>query len=71
MSTIDEISCGEKVFRSPRYSTSTMGLPSWSTMVKGHDSMSFLTVGSSKRRPISRLCPPSASGAARARARQT
>jgi hypothetical protein len=39
----------------PRYWTSTLGLPLSSTTLKGHDSMSFLTVGSSKRRPIRRL----------------
>ena len=54
--TIAEISWGEKVFVSPRYSTSTIGLPSWSTTLNGHDSISFLTVGSSNRRPIKRLC---------------
>lgn len=32
-----------------------MGLPPWSTTLNGHDSTSFLTMGSSNRRPISRL----------------
>lgn len=50
-----EISWGEKVFCSPRYSTETLGDPSSSTTLKGQDSMSFLTVGSSKRRPMRRL----------------
>jgi NAD-specific glutamate dehydrogenase len=50
-----EISCGEKVFVSPRYSTCTMGLPSLSMTLKGQDSMSFFTVSSSKRRPMRRL----------------
>jgi hypothetical protein len=54
---MDEISWGEKILFSPRYSTSTIGLPSWSMTLKGHDSISFLTVGSSKRRPINRLQP--------------
>ncbi|KAI6875794.1 hypothetical protein KC323_g176 [Hortaea werneckii] len=53
--TMAEISCGEKVLVSPRYSTCTFGwLPS-STTLKGHDSMSFLTVGSSYLLPIRRL----------------
>jgi hypothetical protein len=42
---------------SPRYSTSTIGLPSWSMTLNGHDSISFFTVGSSNRRPINRLQP--------------
>ena len=50
-----EISWGEKVFSSPRYSTETLGLPLSSTTLKGQDSMSFLTVGSSNLRPIRRL----------------
>ena len=50
-----EISWGEKVFDSPKYSTCTFGLPSSSMTLKGHDSMSFLTVGSSNLRPIRRL----------------
>ena len=50
-----ETSCGEKILSSPRYSTWTMGEPSWSMTLNGHDSISFLTVGSSKRRPINRL----------------
>jgi len=41
--------------RSPRYSTSTRGLPPWSTTLNGHDLMSFVTVSSSNRRPINRL----------------
>lgn len=53
---MEEISWGEKVLVSPRYSTWTMGEPDWSTTLKGHDSISFLTVWSSKRRPIRRLC---------------
>jgi hypothetical protein len=54
--TMAEISWGEKEEVLPRYSTSTLGLPlPSSTTLKGHDSMSFLTVGSSKRRPIRRL----------------
>lgn len=32
-----------------------MGLPPWSTTLKGHDLMSFVTVSSSNRRPIKRL----------------
>jgi hypothetical protein len=52
---IAEISWGEKVFSSPRYSTETLGLPLSSTTLKGQDSMSFLTVGSSNLRPIRRL----------------
>ena len=55
MRTMDEISCGENVLVSFRYSTCTIGLPSLSTTLKGHDSISFLTVGSSNLRPISRL----------------
>jgi hypothetical protein len=50
-----EISWGEKVFSSPRYSTWTLGLPLSSTTLKGQDSMSFLTVGSSNLRPMRRL----------------
>ena len=53
--TMAEISWGEKVFCSPRYSTWTLGLPSSSTTLKGQDSMSFLTVGSSNLRPMRRL----------------
>ena len=53
--TMAEISCGENCFVCPRYSTSTLGFPSSSTTLKGHDSMSFLTVGSSNLRPIRRL----------------
>ena len=53
--TIDEISCGENVLVSFRYSTCTIGFPPWSTTLKGHDSISFFTVGSSNRRPIRRL----------------
>ncbi len=60
--TIAEISWGEKVWVLPRYWTSTFGLPSSSTTLKGHDSMSFLTVGSSKRRPIRRLEVETVSG---------
>jgi hypothetical protein len=45
--TIEEISWGEKVLVSPRYSTSTTGFPPWSTTLKGHDSISFFTMGSS------------------------
>ncbi len=52
---MEEISCGEKVLLSPRYSTSTIGDPSWSTILNGQDSVSFLTVGSSVRRPMRRL----------------
>lgn len=55
---MEEISCGEKVLVSPRYSTSTKGLPPWSTTLKGQDSMSFLTTGSSNLRPIRRLEGP-------------
>jgi hypothetical protein len=40
---------------SPRYSTWTMGESPWATILKGHDWMSFLTVSSSKRRPMRRL----------------
>lgn len=56
MRTIEEISWGEKVLVSFRYSTSTTGWfsPRWTTL-KGQDSTSFLTMGSSKRRPIRRL----------------
>lgn len=50
-----EISWAEKVLVSPRYSTWILGWPLSSTTLKGQDSMSFLTVGSSKRRPIRRL----------------
>ena len=53
--TIAEISCGENVLFSPRYSTSTFGLLSSSVTLNGHDSMSFLTVGSSNLRPMRRL----------------
>lgn len=55
MRTMEEISWGVKVLFSPRYSTSTAGLPPWSTTLKGQDSTSFFTMGSSKRRPIKRL----------------
>jgi hypothetical protein len=55
---MEEISWGEKVLVSPKYSTSTTGLPPWSTTLNGQDSMSFLTIGSSNRLPIRRLqCP--------------
>lgn len=40
---------------SPRYLTWTIGLPPWSTTLNGQDSTSFLTIGSSNRRPINRL----------------
>ena len=50
-----EISWGEKVLVSPRYSTWTIGLPPWSTTLNGQDSISFLTVSSSNLRPIKRL----------------
>lgn len=50
-----EISCGEKTLVSPKYSTCTFGLLSSSVTLKGHDSMSFFTVGSSNRRPMRRL----------------
>lgn len=53
--TIAEISWGEKVLVSPRYSTWTRGLVPCSTTLKGHDSISFLTMGSLKGRPIRRL----------------
>jgi hypothetical protein len=53
--TMAEISWGENFLRSPRYSTSTRGLPPWSTTLNGHDLMSFVTVSSSNRRPIRRL----------------
>jgi hypothetical protein len=53
--TMDDTSCGENCLVSFKYSTCTMGLPPWSMILKGHDSTSFLTVGSSKRRPMSRL----------------
>lgn len=46
---------GEKVLVSPRYSTSINGLPPWSTTLNGHVWTSFLTLGSSNRRPINRL----------------
>jgi hypothetical protein len=52
---MEEISWGEKVLVSFRYWTWTMGEPPWSTILKGQDSISFLTVGSSKRRPMRRL----------------
>lgn len=52
---MDEISCGENVFVSLRYSTCTIGFPPWSTTLNGHDSTSFLTVGSSNLRPMRRL----------------
>lgn len=56
MRTMEEISWGEKDFVSPRYSTSTLGEPLPSSMtLKGQVSVSFLTVGSSKRRPMRRL----------------
>lgn len=55
MRTMEEISWGVKVLFSPRYSTSTAGEVPWSTTLKGQDSTSFLTMGSSKRRPIRRL----------------
>jgi hypothetical protein len=32
-----------------------MGLPPWSTTLKGHDWMSLRTISSSNRRPINRL----------------
>ena len=50
-----EISWGEKSLVSPRYWTWTLGLPLASMILKGHDWMSFLTVSSSKRRPMRRL----------------
>lgn len=53
--TMAEISWAENLWLPPRYSTSILGVPSSSTTLKGHDSMSFLTVGSSKRRPMRRL----------------
>ena len=53
--TMAEISWAEKVLVSPRYSTWILGWPLSSTTLKGQDSISFLTVGSSKRRPIRRL----------------
>lgn len=53
--TMAEISWGENCLVSPRYSTSTLGFPLSSTTLKGQDSISFFTVGSSKRRPINRL----------------
>jgi hypothetical protein len=55
MRTMEEISWGEKTLVSLRYSTWTTGLPPWSMTLKGQDSTSFLTMGSSKRRPIRRL----------------
>ena len=55
MRTIEEISWGEKVFVSFKYSTCTTGLPPWSTTLKGHDTISFFTVGSSNLLPINRL----------------
>lgn len=55
MRTMEEISWGEKVLVSLRYSTWTTGLPPWSMTLNGQDSTSFLTMGSSKRRPIRRL----------------
>lgn len=45
--TMAEISWGEKDLVSFRYSTSTLGLPPSSMILKGQLSMSFLTVGSS------------------------
>lgn len=53
--TMAEISWGENCLVSPRYWTSTLGFPPSSMTLKGQDSVSFLTVGSSKRRPINRL----------------
>lgn len=53
--TMAEISWGENCLVSPRYSTWTMGESPWATILKGHDWMSFLTVSSSKRRPMRRL----------------
>lgn len=53
--TMAEISWAEKVLVSPRYSTEILGLPLSSTILKGQDSISFLTVASSKRRPMRRL----------------
>lgn len=53
--TMAEISCGEKTLFSPKYSTCTFGLLSSSMTLNGHDSMSFLTVGSSNLLPIRRL----------------
>lgn len=53
--TMAEISWGEKVLVSLRYSTWTEGAPSRSTILKGQDSMSFLTVSSSNLRPMRRL----------------
>ena len=53
--TMAEISCGEKTFVSPRYWTCTFGLLSSSVTLNGHDSISFLTVGSSNLLPIRRL----------------
>lgn len=53
--TIAEISWGENVLVSPRYSTWTTGLVPCSTTLNGHDSISFLTMGSLKGRPIRRL----------------
>jgi hypothetical protein len=55
MRTMEEISWGEKDLVSLRYSTWTTGLPPWSMTLKGQDSTSFLTMGSSKRRPMRRL----------------
>lgn len=52
---MEEISWGENVFVSPRYSTWTIGFPPWSITLNGHVSISFLTVASSYRRPIKRL----------------
>lgn len=63
--TMAEISWAENCLDSPRYWTSTLGLPLSSTTLKGQDSMSFLTVGSSKRRPIRRLKIMSAAGGSR------
>ena len=53
--TMAEISWGENCLVSPRYSTWTMGESPAGTILKGHDWMSFLTVSSSKRRPMRRL----------------
>jgi len=52
---MEEISCGEKVFVSPMYSTCTIGAPPWSVTLNGHDWISFLTVSSSNLLPIRRL----------------
>jgi len=64
---MDDISCGEKVLVCFKYSTCTTGLPPWSTTLKGHDSISFLTVGSSNLRPMRRLEKQLAAGLYRGR----